>query len=234
MTTINEMPASPETPILEICRGETQFSRRPIPGRRCLIGGDSGCDLQLGSDLVPSRHSQIRVDGQTIWVEALADDPPLLINGRPERTAVLADGDRIEIGPFEIILHAPANTSGGAVDPGLSELTASELIDLLERDQQLVEQHEQSVLSGVEAMLDAAGARRTDTPDRLAARLDQLAIQIEGHEKRITGREEAFAEIVASLLDGQDQLAGQLGQVLSLLAERTDTAGKDKSIIIPA
>jgi len=200
VTTINEMPASPETPILEICRGETQFSRRPIPGRRCLIGGDSGCDLQLGSDLVPSRHSQIRVDGQTIWVEALADDPPLLINGRPERTAVLADGDRIEIGPFEIILHAPADTSGGAVDPGLSELTASELIDLLERDQQLVEQHEQSVLSGVEA----------------------------------TGREEAFAEIVASLLDGQDQLAGQLGQVLSLLAERTDTAGKDKSIIIPA
>src|SRR5262249_29773902 len=81
-----------------------------------LIGSVPGCDLRLpGSDLPPvvcliTRHPT----GASL--RKLVATFPIAINGRPISSSVLSNGDRISLGPFEIVVQlepAPEPTASG-------------------------------------------------------------------------------------------------------------------------
>ena len=77
--------ARPARLTLEICRGRTRFPERPVAGPRFFIGSGEGCDLRLGGDLLPSIHSLIQTRGEGLFLEPIAANPPLLVNGQQTR-----------------------------------------------------------------------------------------------------------------------------------------------------
>ena len=165
---------------LEIHRGRTMFPCRPISKDRFLIGSGTACDLRLGCQSVPTVHSVIHTAGRDVWIESLATAPSLKINGQTEQSRLLHEGDRIEIGPFQFrVLHrafarstVPSGSDAGksarppieqaesstAPNP-LQELSASDLVELLETEQHFVEQFENGRAQGAEALLNAARKR---------------------------------------------------------------------------
>ena len=212
---------------LQICRGQTEFPLRAIEGHRFLIGSAPECDLQLGGDVVTGLHSQVHVEKSSAWIETVAAYPPLIINDERCRTACLTDGDRILIGPFELVWKAtgePVSSSSLHED-----LPVNELVDRLGVELVLVDAHEFTVERGLES-LQAALASVGDEPlapvqsgdevDVLAQRLNELAIQLELQSQRLDQREAGYAEVVATLLDSQGRLAQQVEVLISQLLER--------------
>ncbi len=207
---------------LEICRGRSEHSFRPISGNRFVIGSAPECDLRLGGDTVPVVHSQIHIDGGKAWVEAVAADPPLLINGEDRETARLADGDTIGIGGFGFTWKAPCSLESDLVEA--TSLTAAELIDRLEADLELVSRHATAVRRGATTLLEASlGRIYGDSVVAEQATVvpgdDQtLAVRLEELVRRMDARESEYTEVIASLLEGQDRLSAQLELVVNRLA----------------
>jgi hypothetical protein len=89
-----------------------------------------------------------------------------MVNGRPQRSVDLHDGDVFTIGKFEFQVHVPQPTGAlqavarqeidvpESVDD-LGALSATELVALIEAGQQQVTELEQGRLNGARALLDA-------------------------------------------------------------------------------
>ncbi len=198
---------------LEICRGCTQHPVRPILGAggvknthdKFYIGGDDDCDLQLGGSAMPALHSLLRFDQDDLWIEAVADEPPLMVNHQAVRSCLLRDGDRLEIGDFELAVHLEPeqrhievanwprelqvqpphlNLDAGFDPERLSELRAEELVDALDDEMQMIEHFDRRQNSGIDALLGAVLSHRqqsvkvessTDAP---RSELDQMLAQL--------------------------------------------------------
>jgi hypothetical protein len=143
-----------------------------VTTRRFLIGGGGTCDLRLGGNAIPALHSIIHRDGQDVWLDVLVNVPPLKVNGREVESARLRNGDVIEIGEFQLgvslvsdgsDLDARIEAAAAAVDDAtlevggrtLTELSAEELVDLIDQEEELVSQFERGRRLGAEALLHA-------------------------------------------------------------------------------
>jgi predicted component of type VI protein secretion system len=161
--------------VLEIGRGRTEHRRRPVQSPRFLIGSSSRCDLCLGGADIPALHSMICLTGNEAWVEAMANAPELSVNGRPEKSVRLKDGDSLRIGPFELIVHlatsvpviaevlrtqAPPTANDDSQIPELAELSPLELVERIEAATQLVNDYEERSRLGIESLLQAVEQRR--------------------------------------------------------------------------
>lgn len=155
---------------LEVCRGRTQFPRRPVFSEQCLIGCGQECDLRLGGDDMPLLHSQIVSDDDGLWLEAIASAPTLQVNGSSENYVALCDGDRIDIGPFSFLVHVPVRTASHAHeefwdiqddhDPlNLDAMSAADLVAYIECEQESVDRYEGRRELGAKALLQMAGNR---------------------------------------------------------------------------
>jgi predicted component of type VI protein secretion system len=117
----------------------------------------------------------ICVTGVEAWLEAMANIPELLVNGRPEKSVRLKDADTLRIGPFELIVHlaasvpavaevlpaqaaAAANNDLQTPEPG--ELSPLELVERIEAATQLVNDYEERSRLGIESLLHAVEQRR--------------------------------------------------------------------------
>lgn len=89
---------------LAIERGGTRFPWRPIVSRRFLIGSGTNCHLQLGGD-IPLLHSLLTRVADGWSIEAIAAEPPLMVNGVVCRHCRLHPEDRVEVGPFRFRLR---------------------------------------------------------------------------------------------------------------------------------
>jgi type III secretion system (T3SS) inner membrane Yop/YscD-like protein len=152
--------------LLEICRGRTEHPLRPVYSERFLIGSSARCDLRLGGQEIPPVHSLIFVDGPDIWLEAMATTPELRVNGRLETSVRLVDGDRICIGPIELVAHIPAQAENSIhvpelqdvaileerPEPAANEISAKELVERIEAATELVNQFEERQRLGIEAL----------------------------------------------------------------------------------
>lgn len=166
---------------LEICRGRTRYPQRPVSGPRFFIGSGEACDLRLGGDVLPTIHSFIQTRGNGLWLEAVAAEPALLINGQRTRGEWLRDGDLLDIGPFQLVAHliavrgqlsqrvsaVPTPLAENrveipleAAEPDLSSLSASELVDLIEEQHAMVEEFEDGRRAGAEALLETIRTRQ--------------------------------------------------------------------------
>lgn len=153
-------------PWLEIRRGRTRAPRREIRGRRFLIGAGSNCQLQLGGGEMPILHSILLIEEDGAHIDAVVPSPQLLVNGRPQRSVDLRDGDVFSIGRFEFQVHVPQPTGALQAAPqpavavpesvaDVSSLSASQLVALIEAEQQQVAELEQSRQNGALALLEA-------------------------------------------------------------------------------
>ncbi len=161
--------------VLEVGRGRTEQRRRPVQSSRFLIGSSQRCDLCLGGGAIPPLHSLISTDGGEVWLEAIADAPELLVNGRVEKCVRLQDQDRLRIEPFELIVHLAGNPRPHSKrkklrlhrypkqqieSSNVSDLSALELVERIEAATQLVNDFEQRSRLGMESLLAAANERR--------------------------------------------------------------------------
>jgi hypothetical protein len=161
------LPRTEARVVLEICRGRTEHPLRPVSTPRFLIGSSSRCDLRVGGTQIPPLHTLIVDDGADVWIEAMAAEPPLLVNGRAETSARLDDGDRIAIGPIELVAHVHEAVSAAAApvaetldatlevaaeEPAAEELSAKELVERIEAATEMVNEFEARQRLGIEAL----------------------------------------------------------------------------------
>ncbi len=236
-------------------KGRTKFRERPISGRRFLIGAGRQCDLRLGGDAVPELHSVIHRSSSGVWIDAFADSPRLRVNGRDVVLARLQDGDTLEIGEFGLVVRlkagdqtldveAPAVQAEIPADSAIGHLTASELVDLIENETQIVSEFEGRRQLGAAALLQAVGNHlvkgrhaiplptRSMCPDnevteqsllgdleRVLLQLHTFSQKLEGRSHQLLVREATQANAATSLLDAQRQLSAHVDKVL----QRIDT-----------
>ena len=194
-----------------------------------MLGSAVECDLRLGGAGMPAVHSQVHVDEGKAWIEAIAADPVLLVNGEPCDTVALSEGDTIVVGPFAFTWRAAGEPAAAASD--VEELSLSELLDRLERDMALVAERDEAsrraAATVVEAALETlygggggAGSRPAGgNRDALLAKLDELTQRIEANES-------AHAESVSGLLDTQERLVSQVELLVArLLGEQSGDDG---------
>jgi hypothetical protein len=168
----------------------------------------------------------ICTDGTEVWLEAMADSPELLVNGRPEKSVRLKDQDRLRIEPFELIVHVPANIPAStqflasdslrsadqeskSSEP--SDSSAVELVERIEAATQLVNEFEQRNRLGMESLLSAVQERRNR----------MLAGPATAPQGTVLPMSAASAEANYLELADLESLVGHISDVVSELEKRS-------------
>jgi chromosome segregation ATPase len=96
---------------LEVGQGSARSTMYVVAEAGFLIGTVPGCDLRMTGTTWPAVQCLIgrRPGGGTI--RKLSTTHPVLVNGESVSTSALAHGDRIQIGPLEIVVHIQAASS---------------------------------------------------------------------------------------------------------------------------
>lgn len=247
---------------LEITKGKTAYPIRPLQESRLTIGAGSCCGLQLAGHDMPILHTVIQIEDRDVMIKAISPHPRLLINGTPIQESTLSVGDRVSIGsiefvfcvscpqsnksishaglsgsPFETSVHITPDKRDHSMtkETTLKEFSASELVDLIEQDFQLIEQFESRREQGAAALLSQVHQTKEDQDEQLEVQeslsdLEQLAIltDLEGmmeeltkfseelHQRAdlLTTREKQYEVAAATLLETQEKLASQLDRTL--------------------
>lgn len=158
----------------EVLHGRTRYRERPVLGDRFTIGSGDACDLRLGGAFMPPLHSIVTVHGEEITVEALAEEPELLVNGTATRSATLQNGDILSIGGVELRSSiVPATESHIATAQEIDEIerlpeemSALELVEQIEREQALIDEFEGKQKLGEDAFLEVILSRRRSASRR--------------------------------------------------------------------
>lgn len=79
--------------------------RHEVAGSRALLGRSKECDIRISDPNVSRRHAELRKEGSTYWVVDLDSTNGVIVNGRREKRAKLADGDKITLGSTDIVFN---------------------------------------------------------------------------------------------------------------------------------
>ena len=247
--------ASQSPLVFEITRGRTESPLRPISRDRFLIGAGERCDLRLGGEGMPAVHSVVHIEGDEIWLETLADSPEIRVNGRLIRSAALEPGDELEIGSFSLTLHRTSSAEpvqvpriyGAPVSEILAEeelanpldveeLTARQLVDLIDQEEALIEEFEARRQMGAQALMDVVKERFADTaaedepvadeqatPSQLLGELQAAILSLNEFAQEFEQKTERLSHpetqrVANSLLDFQQQIVSRLDGVLEKIA----------------
>ena len=93
---------------LVVGNGRLIGTRRAMTGPLTLIGEGTGCDVRLHSDKVAPFHCVLIHGPHGFVLRDLDTKGGTLVNGKPVETQPLRHGDRIEVGPFHLVLELPA------------------------------------------------------------------------------------------------------------------------------
>ncbi|MEX2288650.1 MAG: FHA domain-containing protein [Planctomycetaceae bacterium] len=224
----------PPVLFLDVRRGATRVPRRPFPIGRFLIGSGAQCDVRLGGDDMPLLHSILRTDGRDVLLEAVAGNPPLIVNGVATDSAHLQNGDVVAIGTFEFVVEcaktveiaAPAPTASAKNDAdeahgdALDDVAAAELIERIEAELNEIEEFESRRLLGAGALLQAALERASldeGCDDTREPAGQQPSLRIAGSTSGSTDETNAELDEIIARLDG---FSSQLESRSQRLAER--------------
>jgi len=156
---------------LVIERGRSRFPRRPINQERFLIGGGTNCQLQLGGE-IPMLHSIILNESESLWIDAVVAEPPLLVNGQKIREGELRHGDVIQIGSFLFSVDRCEVAPTIAQEVPAPEITV-EYLQYLSTELERLEQVARGRELGAQALVSAA---RAATPSDAELSLSQLEL----------------------------------------------------------
>lgn len=226
---------------LEIFRGRTAFPRRPVSAGRFCIGAGDHCHLRLGGDDVPPLHSIIDTRSPDVWMETVADAPPLAVNGIIVREALLHDGDVIELGAFCFIVRK-TRLAVRAGSPELPEdvrsndpiegeektaierrelegSSAEEIVDLIEREQELVRRFERGREFGAAVLLHAVRERRkamdADSAEEGSNKPLILAAEQSSENGWLCPDNSSHSSRVGVMIDPQHKLLHELQQTVA-------------------
>jgi pSer/pThr/pTyr-binding forkhead associated (FHA) protein len=99
---------------LVVGNGRLIGTRRALAGPLTLVGDGTGCDVRLHHDKVAPFHCALFHGPHGFVLRDLAGSGQTLVNGQPVETQALHHGDRIEIGPFHLVLELPDGDAGPA------------------------------------------------------------------------------------------------------------------------
>lgn len=86
-------------------QGQVQRDQRRVDGAVLGVGRGTHCQIHLADARVALNHARITVTAAGATIEAQSGT--VEVNGHVAATAALAVGDRIEIGPYEMVVEAP-------------------------------------------------------------------------------------------------------------------------------
>jgi hypothetical protein len=86
--------------VLEIVRGRARQMSRLVGRRAFLIGAAAECDLVLADDRFADVYALLLVRAAGVTIRGLGPGPRLAVAGCDVSWAELADGDRLEMGPY--------------------------------------------------------------------------------------------------------------------------------------
>lgn len=99
---VGALPAGSAVLVLE--RGPDAGSRFLLE-RDTTVVGRSGSDIALEAVTVSRRHAEFRRDGPSFVVVDVGSFNGTYVNRRPVDSAVLGEGDEVQIGKFRLIFH---------------------------------------------------------------------------------------------------------------------------------
>jgi len=98
---------------LEIVRGKASHRIREVNPPVFLVGAAEDCDLVLGDLRFPEAYAYLYVTIRGVSVRHLGEGPELYVNGELTESALLADGDILELGAYEFQLHIQERSPRG-------------------------------------------------------------------------------------------------------------------------
>ena len=90
--------------VLQTSPERTVLLTRPVT----VLGRGADADLRLADTGVSRAHAELRLEGGDVRVVDLDSTNGTLVNGRPVREAVLADGDVLELGATTLVYRSEA------------------------------------------------------------------------------------------------------------------------------
>jgi pSer/pThr/pTyr-binding forkhead associated (FHA) protein len=105
---------------LAIYKGAKLDLSFPLAETAATIGRDAGNPIQLPDPEVSKRHAVVRAKGDAWMIEDTDSTNGITVNGAKVKRADLKEGDRIHIGPFDLVFECSAT----------GEWTSSLVIDL--------------------------------------------------------------------------------------------------------
>jgi pSer/pThr/pTyr-binding forkhead associated (FHA) protein len=90
---------------LTMCEDGRHSSAFPLSQALTSIGRDAGNLVQLTHPEVSKRHAVIRLEKNGWTVEDLNSTNGVIVNGLRASRSVLKNGDRIRVGPFELLFE---------------------------------------------------------------------------------------------------------------------------------
>lgn len=94
------------TLLFEIAHEDGRRETAPVEGERALVGSASHCDVRLPMGDAADEHLLVELVGDTLRVRTLNDAAPVLLDGAPVHTAVLADGAVLGLGRLRLAVRA--------------------------------------------------------------------------------------------------------------------------------
>ena len=90
---------------LELRHGSARPTTHDVADVSFLIGSVPGCDLRLPGANLPPVLCLLSREPDGVTLRKLAPTQAVLVNARPVSSAPLADGDRLTIGPCELLVQ---------------------------------------------------------------------------------------------------------------------------------
>lgn len=79
----------------------------PLQARVTVLGRGSEADLRVADTGVSRLHAEVRLEGQTVTLVDLDSTNGTSVNGRRISSAVLRDGDTVELGATRLVFREP-------------------------------------------------------------------------------------------------------------------------------
>ena len=79
-----------------------------LQGRRVTIGREDDNMVQLPHEKVSKHHAVIQDESEGWVIQDLQSTNGTLVNGKPVQRVRLVDGDRVTLGPFELVFEENA------------------------------------------------------------------------------------------------------------------------------
>ncbi len=140
---------------LLVFRGRRKSGSVPLEPGEYVLGRSVTCDVQLDDPVVSRTHAKLTVDGGTVFIEDVGTPTGISVNDREVPRARLLAGDRVQIGPFTVVLADDELGVGASLDlptvadwqkPSMGDdstlrLSGEELRELRERQRTLMGAH---------------------------------------------------------------------------------------------
>lgn len=211
-------------------RGADGMSRQvPVDADGFLIGRGDFCDLRVDDPAVPMVHSEIHLQHGAMWIEAV-DAASIEMNGRTVPRLSLRSGDTLRIGSQSITFRVDQGTLSQSLpsEPweDLSALSALELCERIELEEQAVLEDERQQFRGIESLLsalenvlrsDSSFADQDPRTENVVHQLHELSEALAERTRQLQEQEQQFLASASDIKQSQDDMTRRMEVLLEQL-----------------